>query len=172
MMEVTRRMMALGAALALGTTGCATATRAAAAALVPTPVRSSTGAEVGSARVEPTASGARVVLEVRGMAPGTYGTHLHQVGRCDAPSFTSAGAHWNPTGRQHGTENPAGPHEGDLPNLVVGTDGTGRLEATVNGSIFDEDGTALMIHAAADDYRTDPAGNAGARMACAVLSGA
>ena len=96
--------------------------------------------------------------------------HIHQVGRCDGPGFESAGPHWNPTGRQHGRLNPAGRHAGDLGNLQVLADGSVSVEvAGPNASVFDADGAALVIHAQKDDERTDPSGNSGARIACAVL---
>jgi Cu-Zn family superoxide dismutase len=112
------------------------------------------------------------------MAPGAYGVHLHAVGRCDPPGFTSAGPHCNPTGHQHGKDNPQGMHKGDLPNLLVGTDGRGTFEYTVPGAtllgrgagaLLDADGAAIVVHAQADDYRTDPSGNSGARIACGTL---
>ncbi len=112
------------------------------------------------------------------MSPGSYGAHLHAVGRCDPPGFESAGPHWNPTGQKHGKDNPAGMHKGDLPNLLVGTDGRGSFEYTIPNAglsgmlpnrLIDGDGAAVVIHASADDYRTDPSGNSGARIACGVL---
>ena len=121
-------------------------------------------------------NGIEVRVQAAGLPAGHYGVHLHAVGRCQGPAFASAGPHWNPTGRQHGSLNPAGHHLGDLPNLDVDAQGAGRLEfaiagATLSGAggIFDADGSALVIHAAADDYRTDPSGNSGARIACGVL---
>lgn len=119
----------------------------------------------------------RVRVEAMGMSPGAYGAHVHAVGRCDAPDFTSAGPHWNPAGRQHGKNNPQGMHHGDLPNLTVGTDGRGSFEVTIPGGriaggshpLLDGDGAAVVIHAGPDDYRTDPSGNSGARIACGIL---
>jgi Cu-Zn family superoxide dismutase len=117
-----------------------------------------------------------VRVQAAGLPAGHYGVHLHAVGRCEGPAFASAGPHWNPTARQHGSLNPAGHHLGDLPNLDVDAQGAGRLEFTIIGAslsgadgILDVDGAALVIHAAADDYRTDPSGNSGARIACGVL---
>jgi Cu-Zn family superoxide dismutase len=117
-----------------------------------------------------------VRVQAAGLPAGHYGVHLHAVGRCEGPAFASAGPHWNPAGRQHGMLNPAGHHLGDLPNLDVDAQGAGRLEFAIAGAslsgadgILDADGTALVIHAAADDYRTDPSGNSGARIACGVL---
>jgi Cu-Zn family superoxide dismutase len=122
------------------------------------------------------ARGIEVRVQAAGLPPGHYGVHLHAVGRCEGPAFASAGPHWNPTGRQHGSLNPAGHHLGDLPNLDVDAQGAGRLEFAIAGAstsgaegVFDADGTSLVIHAAADDYRTDPSGNSGARIACGVL---
>ena len=119
----------------------------------------------------------RVRIDAFGMPRGTYAAHVHSVGACSPPEFTSAGPHWNPTGAQHGKNNPAGMHKGDLPNLTVGADGRGSLEyaiaaATLTGGsspLLDADGAAVVIHAQADDYRSDPAGNAGPRMACGVF---
>jgi Cu-Zn family superoxide dismutase len=136
------------------------------------------GASKGSATVSDTAQGVRLVVQASGLTPGAHGLHLHTVGRCDAPAFASAGPHWNPTAKMHGRDNPAGLHMGDLPNLIVGTDGTGRLEATVTGAkltggampLLDSDGAAIVVHAAADDYKTDPSGNSGARVACGVFA--
>lgn len=117
-----------------------------------------------------------VRVQAAGLPHGQYGVHIHTIGRCDPPGFESAGAHWNPTGRQHGRLNPQGHHLGDLDNLVVNADG-GRLEFAIPGAtlrggeapIIDADGAALVIHAAPDDNRTDPSGNSGARIACGAL---
>jgi superoxide dismutase, Cu-Zn family len=117
----------------------------------------------------------RVVVRVTGMSAGTYGAHIHDVGRCDAPAFTSAGPHWNPTARQHGRLNPQGSHSGDMPNLVIGADGSGSFEVDVPGPLFgeggllDANGASLVIHARADDERTDPSGNSGDRIVCGVI---
>jgi len=141
-------------------------------------LRDSAGRVVARADASRTDGGVRVRVEASGLAPGTYGAHVHAVGRCDPPGFESAGPHWNPTERQHGAQNPQGPHLGDLPNLSVGTDGEGSLEFTVPAAVLrggarallDGDGAAVVVHASADDYRTDPSGNSGARIACGVLS--
>ncbi len=135
------------------------------------------GQRVGVATFDEVAAGVRIVVEVRGQTPGEHGVHVHEVGRCEPPGFTSAGGHFNPERKQHGLENPAGPHAGDLPNLTVAADGTGRLETTTGritlgggpASVFDGDGSALVIHAARDDMRTDPTGNSGVRAACGVI---
>jgi Cu-Zn family superoxide dismutase len=135
------------------------------------------GRTVARATTEEAGEGVRVRIEAVSMAPGAYGAHIHTVGRCDAPAFTTAGGHWNPTARQHGRDNPAGMHRGDLPNLLVGADGRGSFEYTVLGAaigggdfaMLDTDGAAVVIHQRADDYRTDPSGNSGDRIACGVL---
>lgn len=125
-----------------------------------------------------TASGDRLTLTVAatGLTAGAHGIHLHMVGKCVAPGFTTAGGHLNPAGHQHGTNNPAGSHLGDLPNLTIDNQGRGVLSAQINGplsaaetALFDADGTAIVIHAAPDDYKTDPSGNSGERISCAVL---
>lgn len=112
---------------------------------------------------------ARIKVQTEGLAPGVHGIHLHAVGRCESPDFKSAGAHWNPAGKQHGHDNPLGAHLGDLPNLTVGADGKGSASFHVEGDMDDADGTSLVIHAQSDDYKTDPSGNSGERIACAVL---
>jgi Cu-Zn family superoxide dismutase len=135
------------------------------------------GAVVGTVTMEQQAGGVAVMVSASGLTPGQHGIHVHAVGRCDPPDFTSAGGHANPTNRQHGLGNPAGPHAGDLPNLTADGDGKTYLSVTTNQftltpgrtSLFDADGAALIIHAQADDQVTDPAGNAGSRVACAVL---
>jgi Cu-Zn family superoxide dismutase len=141
-------------------------------------LRDASGNERGQASVVEVGDGVRLRIQAAAMTPGTYGAHIHAVGRCEAPDFASAGSHWNPTARQHGKDNPQGMHMGDLPNVTVGSDGRGSLELVVPGArlnsgpypMLDADGAAVVIHAAPDDYRTDPSGNSGARIACGVLS--
>ena len=140
-------------------------------------LRDSAGRNVGTASVSEDESGLRVRIEATALPQCVHGAHVHAVGRCDAPGFTSAGPHWNPNGREHGSLNPQGPHHGDLPNLLVGTDGRGTLEFVLpagrvgrgDQAMLDGDGASLVIHATEDDYRTDPSGNSGARIACGVL---
>lgn len=124
------------------------------------------------------ASGQRVTLTAvaTGLEPGAHGIHVHATGRCALPEFASAGGHLNPLSRAHGSANPDGKHLGDLPNLTVQPGGTGSLSADIDGTpgqvrgwLFDADGAAVVVHAGPDDYRTDPAGNAGGRIACGVL---
>ena len=141
-------------------------------------MRSATGAAIGRLTLGQSASGVRISGTLAGLPPGVHGIHLHQVGRCDPPDFASTGPHVNPSGARHGLANPDGPHAGDLPNVIV--DDAGRasidlttprvtLDDTPPRGLFDADGTALVVHAAADDQRTDPAGNSGARIACGVV---
>jgi superoxide dismutase, Cu-Zn family len=134
------------------------------------------GSSRGKAWLKESAGQWELMVKVEGLSPGVHGTHLHTVGKCDAPDFTSAGGHLNPQDKMHGTQNPQGPHLGDLPNITVGADGTGEIAvpmmgtaATLSNTLFDADGTAVVVHATADDYRTDPSGNSG-RIACGVLT--
>lgn len=121
-----------------------------------------------------------VEVQVTGLPAGPHGIHFHMTGQCDGSGttpFATAGAHFNPLGRQHGLDNPAGPHAGDAPNFTVNADGTGRASFTTDRvsltegstSLFDADGSAIVIHAAADDQTSQPAGNSGARIACGVV---
>jgi len=139
-------------------------------------LRTATGLDAGRATATEVSGGIRYTVDVKGMPAGTHGAHIHTTGRCDAPDFTTAGGHWNPTTMKHGSMNPQGPHEGDLPNLIVGTDGRGTLGVTVPGAtmagLLDTDGAAIVIHAGPDDLMTDPAGNSGGRIACGVFGAA
>lgn len=130
------------------------------------PLTGADGSSAGSASL----IGNSLTIDASGLTPGAHGMHLHAVGRCDPPDFTSAGAHWNPTAHKHGRDNPEGPHLGDLPNLVVGADGRASVTLAVPPGLVDDDGAALVIHAAPDDNRTDPSGNSGARVACAAFT--
>lgn len=136
-------------------------------------LRNAAGEQVGTALAEEVDGAIRVMVEARGLPAGPHGTHVHTTGKCEAPEFTSAGPHWNPTTHQHGKENPQGPHAGDMPNLNVGADGSDRtiftLPAGTFAQLMDEDGAALVIHAGPDDYKTDPSGNSGGRIACGVF---
>ena len=126
----------------------------------------------GNVTVRPSGGRLRLVADVYGVAAGTYGIHVHAVGSCLGSDFKSAGPHWNPAMKQHGRDNPMGAHNGDLPNIVVGASGSGHLDATIPGSLvelIDTDAASVVLHAAADDYRTDPTGNSGGRVACGVL---
>ena len=135
------------------------------------------GKVVGKATFKPAKDGVEMSVEVNGLPPGAHALHVHGVGKCEAPGFTSAGGHFNPEGKQHGTMNPQGHHAGDLPNLTVAANGKGKWKGVVAGvtmgdgknSLFHPEGTAVVIHAVADDMKSDPAGNAGARIACGVI---
>lgn len=137
-----------------------------------------TGRQVGGATLVQEVDGVRIAVSVEGLEPGRLGFHIHEHGRCDAPDFESAGGHLGPGAQQHGTENPEGPHAGDLPNLRVGADGRGENE-TLNpllslsegeaSSVLRPGGTSVIIHEETDDYYTDPSGDAGARIACGVI---
>ena len=137
----------------------------------------SAGRELAVASAVQQNDGLRISVSSSGLRAGAYGVHVHAVGQCGAPDFTSAGPHWNPTMRQHGAENPQGTHRGDLPNLIVGANGQGEIAFTIPdarlsggvGGMMDADGAAIVVHAQADDYRTDPSGNSGARIGCGVF---
>jgi Cu-Zn family superoxide dismutase len=140
-------------------------------------LKDAAGKPVGTATFSTATGGVQVKVQVAGLPPGPHGFHVHAAGLCEAPGFTTAGGHFNPTGKQHGLDNPKGHHGGDLPNLVVGPDGKGEGTATLSGltlgegesSLFHPGGTAVVIHAGPDDGKTDPAGNSGARIACGVV---
>lgn len=134
------------------------------------PLVNGAGTSTGAVGAEARASGTYVRIAVQGLSPGEHGIHLHVVGRCDGPDFQSSGPHWNPEGKQHGHLNPLGAHAGDLPNLTISANGRGAANFLVRGALADADGTSLVIHAQPDDYRTDPSGNSGGRVACAVLT--
>lgn len=164
------------AAAAAAMTSAAAAQHGGTGAVAGASLKNAEGRIVGEANATREDGLVRVRLTVRGFAPGTYAVHLHETGRCEAPDFASAGAHWNPEGRQHGRLNPRGPHAGDLPNLEVRANGTGRIDfdapvpAADAHPLLDADGTAIVIHARPDDHRTDPSGNSGDRIACGVLA--
>ena len=178
----TRILTAAAAACALA--GCAAsdygtapAGEAPAATSATAQLQDASGRPMGTATATQSGNGVRVRIEGANMPPGAHGAHIHMIGQCTGPGFESAGGHWNPPGHQHGKDNPAGMHKGDLPNILVGTNGSGTLEYTIanarlaggNDAMLDEDGAAIVIHAGADDYRTDPSGNSGARIACGVF---
>lgn len=137
-------------------------------------LRTADGKDVGTVTLLPAGAGMRLAVQVKGMAAGEHGIHVHTAGKCEGPKFESAGSHWNPTAKKHGLANPDGPHAGDIPNLTVTADGSGIVNTTLSGAmgdLLDSDGAALVVHAKRDDGKTDPSGDSGDRIACAVLAG-
>lgn len=139
------------------------------------PLRMADGKQVGTVAMRGDPHGVTLTVNATAIPAGTYGMHVHEFGKCEGPKFESAGAHWNPAGKQHGKDNPAGAHMGDLDNLVVGANGRGGATISLTGTslnagtLLDADGAAVVVHAKPDDYKTDPSGNSGDRIACAVL---
>jgi superoxide dismutase, Cu-Zn family len=140
-------------------------------------IKDAKGADVGTVKIKSLSSGVELKLNLRGLLPGAHAIHFHQNAKCEAPDFKSAGPHFNPEGKQHGLENPQGAHAGDMLNFTA--DDKGNAKATIvnkgvnlgtdDHSLYSNGGTALVVHAKADDMKSDPAGNAGDRIACGVI---
>ena len=174
------RAAAIFAAIALA--ACGGQARGPGGAQLPDPIATvslfdSAGTRVGLVTFSEANGNGQMGISVAGLAPGRHGMHLHETGACTPPDFESAGGHFNPASKQHGLENPEGPHAGDMPNLIVETDGSADTTFTVSaslvaqgaGSMIGAQKRAFVIHADPDDQKTDPSGNSGSRVVCGVI---
>jgi Cu-Zn family superoxide dismutase len=171
------RIASIGLASALlCTAGLSNAAEPAKAETAKAELKDAAGKKVGDVTLEQTPHGVLVTADIKGLPPGVHAIHIHEVGKCEAP-FKTAGGHFNPGGHEHGMKNAKGMHAGDLPNLDVPKDGALKIQVLVSDvtlgdgptTVFDKDGSSIVIHAGVDDYQTNPAGNAGDRIACGVI---
>jgi superoxide dismutase, Cu-Zn family len=139
-------------------------------------MRDGSGKDLGTLTLADAGQSIAVSGKLSGLPPGEHAIHLHTVGQCDAPKFEAAGDHWNPANRKHGKDAPGGPHFGDLPNVTAGRDGSASVQATTPGgtlrganAALDSDGAAVVVHAKRDDYKTQPSGDSGDRIACGLV---
>ncbi len=168
-----RRLCAAALGVLIPTMGLAQTAPATAKAML----KNANGDTVGDVVLTDTPHGVLIHLNLTQAPAGAHAFHIHEIGQCQPP-FTTAGGHFNPARKQHGIENPMGMHAGDLPNVNVPANGALTLELLAPdvtlgpgpASLFDTDGSAIVVHQTGDDYRSDPAGNAGARVACGVIT--
>ena len=170
------RLLVQSLLLGVALSGCSTIGSLPEERLGEATLRLANGVPIGSAQIVRRGDQVTLLAAIAGVEQGTRGFHLHTTGKCVGPDFTSAGGHLNPGARTHGSLSAGGKHLGDMPNIEIASNRSGTAQTDIPGpaaevlaNIFDADGTAIVIHAQADDYRTDPTGNAGARIACGVL---